>query len=64
MMNTSILSAREECGHLGEAAPGPDLSILVLVRQPGEDNQEVRKPLLFDEFGLGKVSFPAHLSVK
>ncbi len=63
-MNTSILSARAICGHSGESCTGIRFPILVLLQGPGEANREARNRLIFDEFGFGKVSFPAQLSVK
>jgi hypothetical protein len=38
--------------------------ILVLVRELSERNRDERIPWSFDEFGAGKVSFPAQVSVK
>ncbi len=64
-MKASLFSARQMSGLIfesyAEIQPEP---IIVLTSGTGETDQDGRISLDFDEFGWGKVSFRAQLSVK
>ena len=68
MMKTSNFPPGEVRAYSQESRRGIQphliLFILVLRHRLGETNRERSDPPDLDEFGLGKVSFRAHLSVK